>query len=83
MTDGVSITPTPRPIRNSPGTKATTREEVWTKAEEERDAGEGDDEAGDDQRPLREPLREPLWAKDETRMPTVAAVKMTPVWIAL
>jgi hypothetical protein len=28
LTDGVSIPPTPRPIRNSPGTKATTREEV-------------------------------------------------------
>ena len=23
------------------------------------------------------------WAKDERRMPTVAAVKTTPVWIAL
>ena len=52
FTDGVSIPPTPRPIRNSPGTKATTLDEAWTKREQEADAGEGDEEAGDDQRPL-------------------------------
>ena len=41
------------------------------------------DEAGEDEGPLGEPLGEPLGGEGGRRSrPTVAAVKMTPVWMA-
>ena len=71
LTEGVSIAPTPRPIRNSPGTNAQTLVRGLDEAEQEPDPGDRDDEAGDDQRPLRvaaSPRRSA--ASDEMRMPT-------------
>jgi hypothetical protein len=52
-------------------------------AEQESDPGQGDDEARHDQGFLRVPGGESLRSKEESRMPTVAAVKTTPVSIAL
>ena len=60
LTEGVSITPRPRPIRSSPGAKATARDEAPTRASKSRDPGDGDHEARHDQGLLRAPLGEPL-----------------------
>ena len=60
FTDGVSIAPRPRPISSSPGTNAPDAVRARDEAEQEHDPGQGDDEAGDDQRPLRVPLGQPL-----------------------
>ena len=84
FTDGVSITPSPRPIRSRPGTKAMIRSVETTRAISRPTPHDRHDEAGQDQRPLRAALREPLRARG-TRpgCPTVAAVKITPVSMAL
>src|SRR3954470_8222706 len=83
LTEGVSITPRPRPISNSPGTKAQTLSDAPTNASS---------------RPMpvivtTNPARMSVrWAcrlatrsaaRDETRAPPVAQVKMTRVLIAL
>ena len=60
FTDGVSMTPRPRPISSSPGANATTRDEAPTSASSRPIPASGDDEAGDDQGSLRAPLGEPL-----------------------
>ena len=60
LTDGVSITPSPRPISSRPGANATTRDDAPTSASSSPIPADGDDEAGHDQRPLRAPLGEPL-----------------------
>ena len=53
-------------------------------ARKHADADDGDDEAGHDQRPLRPPLRQALARRATTSSrPTVAAVKITPVWIGV
>ena len=70
-------------MSRSPGANAQMLSATLDQGEQEDDAGEGDDEAGDDQRALRDRLARRSAASEETRMPTVAAVKITPVWIAL
>ena len=60
FTEGVSIAPTPRPMSARPGNECPDAVGAPDEDEQEHDPGDGDDEAGDDQRLLREPLGESL-----------------------
>ena len=81
FTDGVSIVPRPSPISSSPGAKAQASTTLHH-GQQEGDAAGRDDEAGQDQRPLGERLGKPLGGERGHQQADVAAVKMTPVWIA-
>ena len=56
FTDGVSITPTPRPMRRSPGANAQTLGEPFTRASRTTTPAIVVTKPADDQRPLRVPL---------------------------
>jgi hypothetical protein len=83
FTDGVSIRPHPKPIRKSPGANAQTPGLPATRASSTAI-------------PMIVVMKPAMisvrWGRrlanrsaprDESRIPAVAAVKMTPVWIAL
>ena len=83
FTEGVSIPPSPKPISSSPGTKANL---LWVPVTRK---SRTPTPAMVTRKPTRMRVR---WgnflaslsaASDETRIPTVAAVKMTPVSMAL
>jgi hypothetical protein len=83
LTEGVSITPTPMPIRKSPGAKAYTLGEPFTSASRTPMP------ASVVMNPATISVRcgcrlaSRSAASDENRIPPVAAVKITPVSMAL
>ena len=83
LTDGVSIAPTPRPRSRSPGANAHALGELLTNA---RSTAMPTIVAT---KPAMMRVRCGYFlasrsaASEDTRMPPVAAVKITPVWIAL
>ena len=83
LTDGVSMTPRPRPMSRSPGTKATTLDEAWTKPSKSPIPARVTMKPDTISVRCAYFLASRSAAKDETRMPRVEAVKTTPVPIAL
>ena len=84
LTDGVSITPRPRPISSRPGANAHALDDGVDQGEQQPDPDDGDDEPAGDQRLLRAAaVASRSAASEEARTPSVAAVKITPVLIAL
>src|SRR6476661_3785808 len=83
FTDGVSITPRPRPMRRRPGTNATTREELWTKASKSPIPARVTTNPETMRVRCENFFASRAAAKDETSTPTVAAVNTTPVPMAL
>ena len=83
LTEGVSMTPTPRPIRNSPGAKyqAPGWPFTWTSSTM-MPMMVITNPAMISVRCWNRWTRRPA-ASEDSKMPTVAAVKITPVWIAL
>src|SRR5512132_166755 len=83
LTEGVSITPTPRPINRSPGANAQALEEPFTTASRTPIP------AIAVTKPTKMSVRCAYFlanrsaASDDAKMPAVAAVKITPVWMAL
>jgi hypothetical protein len=82
LTDGVSIKPSPNPISSSPGAKAQTLGEPITMASRTpMPAIVTRNPAMMRVRCARRLARRSA-ASDDASKPTVAAVKITPVWIA-
>lgn len=79
FTDGVSIKPSPRPMSRSPGTKATTPDEAWTKPSRRPIPAIVTTKPARIRVRCEYVLASRSAASDETRTPTVAAVKTTPV----
>ena len=83
LTDGVSITPTPRPMSKSPGANAPALGEPFTRVSRTTTP------AIVVMKPAVTSVRCAYFlasrsaASDDTKMPPVAAVKITPVWMAL
>ena len=71
-------------MRNSPGAKYQAPGWPLTMATSNRQTGDGRHEATHNQRLLLQQLQPGSQAvSDDNKMPTVAAVKITPVWMAL
>ena len=83
LTEGVSITPRPRPISSSPGANATTRDEAPTRASKSPIPATVTTKPAMIRVFCERRLASRSAASDETRTPSVAAVKMTPVSMAL
>ena len=82
MTDGVSMTPRPRPIRSSPGPKATARDDAPTSASSSPTPATVMTNPATISVLCGRRFAKRSAASDETSTPSVAAVKMTPVSIA-
>jgi hypothetical protein len=83
FTEGVSMTPSPRPIRSSPGAKAMTRDEAPTRASRTPIPAATTTNPAMMRVLCGRRLASRSAASDETSTPTVAAVNMTPVSMAL
>src|SRR5215216_7540971 len=83
FTEGVSIAPTPRPISSSPGTKAQTLSEARTRPSRSTSPARVTTKPATISVFCGNRSARRLAARDEARMPSVAAVKTTPVLIAL
>jgi hypothetical protein len=82
FTDGVSMPPTPRPISSRPGTKARWLDVALT-TDQKSNSDQGDEEPATISFLCEYLLARRSAARDETRMPSLAAVKRRPVLIAL
>ncbi len=84
FTDGVSMTPSPNPMSRSPGANAHSSGECFTISSRKTTPSDRGHETRDriSVRCWKRLARAPA-ASDDTRMPTVAAVKITPVLMAL
>ena len=83
LTEGVSMTPRPRPISSRPGANAMTRDEAPTRASRSPIPAIVTTKPAMIRVFCGRRLARRSAASEETRTPTVAAVKMTPVSIAL
>ena len=82
LTEG-SASPDSQADQQEPGGERPGARRAGRHGDEQADPAQRHDEAGDDQGPLRRLFASRSAASDETRMPSVAAVKITPVSIAL
>ena len=83
FTEGVSIAPTPRPTSSSPGTNAQMLSEPRTRTSRSTIPARVTTKPATISVFCGNRLASRSAARDETRMPSVAAVKTTPVLIAL
>ena len=83
LTDGVSIAPTPRPMRRSPGRERPDARGAGHQGEQDADPASVTTKPAMMRVRCGYRLARRSAASDDTRMPTVAAVKITPVWMAL
>jgi hypothetical protein len=83
LTEGVSITPKPSPISSSPGAKATARDEALTSASRHPMPAAVTTKPAMISVLCGRRVARRSAASDENSTPSVAAVKMTPVSMAL
>ena len=82
LTDGVSITPRPRPISSSPGANATARDDAPTRASSSPIPATVTTKPAMISVLCERRLANRSAPSDEASTPSVAAVKMTPVSMA-
>ena len=82
FTEGVSITPRPNPMSSSPG-KGPFAWGVLDDQDQKDDTGDGGRKPGEDQVRCWNRFASAPAASEDTKMPKVAAVKITPVLTAL